>query len=89
MYLGKRIFISSLCNIATNSWEKGRDKMTDKKQMKLANFCKEFDIARTTALKWAHSDGFPAYNLCGHWYVDMDKFYKWRDQQHKKSYKYA
>lgn len=63
--------------------------MTDKKQMKLANFCKEFDIARTTALKWAHSDGFPAYNLCGHWYVDMDKFYKWRDQQHKKSYKYA
>ena len=30
--------------------------MTDKKQMKLANFCKEFDVARTTALKWAHSE---------------------------------
>lgn len=75
--------------MGTNSWDKGRDKMTDKKQMKLTSFCKEFDVARTTALKWAHSDGFPAYNLCGHWYVDMDKFYQWRDQQHKKSYKYA
>lgn len=63
--------------------------MINKKQMKLTNFCKEFDIARTTAIKWIHSDGFPAYNLCGHWYVDIDKFYRWRDLQHKKSYKYV
>ena len=60
-----------------------------KRQLKLGNFCREFDIPKTTALGWIHSKGFPAYNLCGHWYVDLDKFYKWREQQHLKSYKYA
>lgn len=60
-----------------------------KKQMKLSNFCREYDIARTTALEWVHSQGFPAYNLCGRWYVDIDKFLKWRELQHKKSYKYS
>lgn len=64
-------------------------KELNKKQLKLGNFCKEFDIPKTTALGWIHSKGFPAYNLCGHWYVDLDKFYKWREQQHLKSYKYA
>lgn len=59
------------------------------KQMKLNNFCKTFDIPRTTVLKWAHSANFPAYNLCGHWYVDVSMFYKWREKQHIKSYKYA
>ncbi len=48
-----------------------------------------YNVARTTVLKWVHSDGFSAYNLCGHWYVDVDKFYIWRERQHKKSYKYA
>lgn len=64
-------------------------KMSDKKQMKLNNFCKEFDIPRTTALKWINSENFPAYNLRGHWYVDVEKYYKWRDRQHTKSYKYT
>ena len=59
------------------------------KQMKLKTFCEEFDIPRTTALKWAHADDFPAYNLCGHWYVDINQYYKWREDQHKKSTKYA
>ena len=54
--------------------------------MKLNNFCKEFDIPRSTALKWIHSRGFPAYNLSGHWYIDVEKFYDWRDKEHIKSY---
>ena len=57
--------------------------------MKLKTFCNEFDIARTTVLQWVHSDGFPAYCLNGRWYVDIEKYYIWRDKQHKKSYKYT
>ena len=60
-----------------------------KKQLKLTSFCKEFDVPRSTALKWVHSQGFPAYNLVGHWYVDVDAYYEWRQNQHVKSYKYA
>lgn len=60
-----------------------------KTQMKLRTFCENFDIPRTTALKWVHSAGFPAYNLCGHWYVDIPKFYEWRNSEHIRSYKYA
>lgn len=59
-----------------------------KQQMKLKTFCDEFDIPRTTVLKWVHSEGFPAYNLCGRWYIDIDKYIRWRELQHKKSYKY-
>lgn len=59
--------------------------VNNKKQLKLKTFCDLFDIARTTALQWVHTEGFPAYNLCGRWYVDVDKFYKWRDRQHAKS----
>lgn len=55
-----------------------------KKQIKLKTFCKEYDVPRTTALKWIHSKGFPAYNICGHWYVDVMKFHTWREEQHKK-----
>lgn len=58
-------------------------------QMKLNHFCKSFDIPRTTVLKWVHSNDFPAYNLCGHWYVDVKQFYKWREKQHSISYKYS
>lgn len=59
------------------------EKIEVKKQLKLSNFCKEFDIPRSTVLKWIHSDNFPAYNLCGHWYVDLKKFYKWREIRRK------
>lgn len=61
----------------------------EKKQMKLKTFCSCFDIARSTALQWVHSENFPAYCLNGRWYVDIDKYYAWRDVQHKKVYKYA
>ena len=63
--------------------------MNKMKMMKLPKFCAEFDIPRSTALKWVHSAGFPAYNLQGHWYVDVEDFYKWRNKQHQISYKYA
>lgn len=65
------------------------DIINNKKQLKLKSFCEEFDIPRNTVLKWIHSDSFPGYNLCGHWYIDIPAFYKWRESQHKKSYKYA
>lgn len=57
--------------------------------MKLKAFCEEFDIPRNTAIKWVHSDRFPAYSLNGHWYVDIAQYYDWREAQHKKAYKYA
>ena len=60
-----------------------------KQMLKLNAFCADFDVPRSTALKWVHSQGFPAYNLQGHWYVDLAAFYKWREQQHKRCYKYA
>jgi hypothetical protein len=61
----------------------------EKEQMKLKNFCEKFDVPRTTALQWMHSEGFPAYNICGHWYIDIPKFYKWREKIHRKFYKYS
>ncbi len=61
----------------------------DKKQMKLTKFCESFDIPRTTALQWVHSQNFPAYNLMGRWYIDVDEYYLWRKKQHIKNYRYA
>lgn len=63
--------------------------MKYKRQVKLNRFCEEFDIPRTTALQWVHSKNFPAYNLCGRWYVDTEQYYRWREKQHIESYKYA
>lgn len=62
----------------------------DKKQLKLNNFCKEYDVPRTTVLRWISSGlNFPAYNLCGHWYVDIEAYGDWKISCHQKSYKYA
>ena len=60
--------------------------MLVKKQLKLNNFCNEFDIPRSTALEWIHKRGFPAYNLSGHWYVDIQEFYEWREAQKNEKY---
>ena len=57
--------------------------------MRLTTFCKEFDVDQRMAYEWVHSRGFPAYKIGGSWYVDLPKYYKWREQQHMKSYKYA
>lgn len=61
----------------------------EKKQLKLNHFCEEYDIPRTTALKWIHSAGFPGYRIQGHWYVDVEKYEKWKKEQHLKSLKYT
>ncbi len=61
----------------------------DNRQLKLKKFCETFDIPRSTVLKWVHDNSFPAYNLCGHWYVDVEKYYTWRTKQHHNSYPYA
>lgn len=56
------------------------DLAMNKKQMKLKNFCEVYDIPRSTALRWANGDtGFPAYNLFGHWYVDIEAYFSWRE----------
>ena len=49
-----------------------------KKQLKLNNFCTEFDVPRSTALLWINSKDFPAYKISGRWYIDVDGFYEWR-----------
>ena len=59
------------------------------KMMKLSNFCAEYDIPRTSALELVHSAGFPAYKIGSRWYVDIPAFMKWREQGHRRSYKYA
>lgn len=63
--------------------------MNKTKQMKLNNFCKDFDIPRSTAMRWIHSKSFPAYRLSGHWYIDVEEFYSWRQEEHMRCYKYA
>ena len=60
-----------------------------KKQMKLSTFCAEYDVARSTAILWIHSKGFPSYKIDGRWCVDIEEYKKWRETQHMQSYKYA
>lgn len=66
-----------------------KEQENTKKQMKLGLFCKEYDVAVGTAMKWIHSKGFPAYKLGGCWYVDIEKFLSWREEEHQRSYKWA
>ena len=61
----------------------------DKKQLRLSSFCKEFDIPKNTALLWIHSRDFPAYKIGKCWYIDLPKYYEWRELEHTKNYKYA
>lgn len=60
-----------------------------KKQMKLSTFCMEFDMPKSTAIQLIHSKGFPGYKLGKCWYVDIEKFYEWREIEHAKSYRWA
>ena len=49
-----------------------------KSQLKLGNFCNEYDMSRTTVLDLIYTQHFPAYKIGGRWYVDMKKFKEWR-----------
>ncbi len=51
----------------------------EKRQLKLSAFCEEYDIPRTTAMELIYRDNLPAYKIGGRWYIDMMKFYKWRE----------
>lgn len=59
------------------------------KQLKLQNFCKEFNTPRTTVLEWIRALNFPAYKIQGRWYVDLEEYYKWRTAEHERNYLYA
>lgn len=50
-----------------------------KQQLRLKNFCTEYDIPRTTVLELKYSKDFPLYKIGNRWYVDVQKFIKWRE----------
>ena len=49
-----------------------------RKQLKLNNFCDEYDMSRNTVLELIATRHFPAYKIGGRWYVDIDEFMDWR-----------
>lgn len=51
----------------------------EKVQLKLSNFCKKYDMSRTTILELIYTHNFPAYKIGNRWYVDVSKFIKWRE----------
>ena len=51
------------------------------KQMKLSNFCKEYDMSRTTVLDLIYYQHMPGNKIGGRWYIDMKKFMDWRELQ--------
>ena len=58
-------------------------------QMQLIQFKEYFGIDEQTVKRWIHKKAFPAYKQGGKWYVDIPAYYKWREQEHINSYKYA
>lgn len=63
--------------------------MAKMKMMRLSTFCEEYDMPRTTVTDLVHSSDFPAYKLGKCWYVDVPAFEKWREEKHKRCYRYA
>ncbi len=61
----------------------------DMRQIRLTRFCEEFDMPKTTVLAHIYEKHFPAYKIGKNWYVDVAEFLKWREKEHKRSYKYA
>ncbi len=72
-----------------NNNEKELMKEESKTQMKLNHFCELYDIPRASLMEWIHGFNFPAYKIGGRWYVDIKRYYDWRDRQHEKAYLYA
>lgn len=60
-----------------------------KQQLRLTNFCEEYDVPYQTAIQWIHSKGFPAFKQGKSWYVDIPEYLKWRKIEHQNNYKYA
>jgi hypothetical protein len=59
------------------------------KMMQLKHFREEYDIPENTVMDLIYSKGFPAYKIGRRWYVDIPAFLKWREKEHRLSYKYA
>lgn len=55
-----------------------------KRQMKLSNFCKKYDVPRTSIMEIIHKSDFPSYKILGRWYIDEAKYLKWRELNNKK-----
>ena len=55
-----------------------------KKQIKLKTFCEEYDMPRTTVMEMIHRRDFPSYKLGGRWYVDEERYLKWREMYNLK-----
>ncbi len=63
--------------------------MAEVKQVDLKTFRAMYGIPENTVLRWIHLKGFPAYKQGRKWYIDIDKYEKWRNIEHINSYKYA
>ncbi len=59
------------------------------KQMSMPQFIESYNMPRRSVDQLIHTHGFPAYKLGGRWYIDIPAFEKWREQEHRKQYKYA
>ena len=59
------------------------------KQMQLKQFCAEYGMTSRTVERLIYSNGFPAYKVGGKWYIDIEKYDRWREIEHRKQYKYA
>ena len=56
-----------------------------KKQLPLKEFSNEYSIPYTTLMRWIRSKRFyPAYKICGRWYVDIEDYRKWRNEEQVK-----
>lgn len=61
------------------------------KQIPLTAFMKEYGMKRTCVLKLINrrTDPLPAYKLGGQWCIDITAYEQWREEEHKRQYKYA
>ena len=58
----------------------------DKRQLKLNSFCEMFDVPRSTAFLWYDTSNFPMYKIGGRWFVDLEEYYEWRQEQLNRDY---
>lgn len=59
------------------------------KQMNLATFRETYGIPEDTATRFVYTKNFPAYKQGSRWYVDIDEYKKWRETEHRNSYRFA
>lgn len=62
---------------------------TEIRQVNLATFREIYGIPEDTVLRWVHTKNFPAYKQGNRWYVDVKKYEKWRETEHRNSYRFA